>query len=55
MNQRGKKLDFKPGVNISFSELVERIAQRDTKGADQKLEKPKQKKAKLKNPRRGRK
>jgi hypothetical protein len=52
MNQRGKKPDSRPGVNISFSELVQRIAQRDTKGAEQKLEDSKQKRAKPKLPRR---
>jgi hypothetical protein len=52
MNQRGKKPVSRPGVNISFSELVQRIAQRDTKGAEQNLEDPKQKRAKPKLPRR---
>jgi hypothetical protein len=52
MNRRGKKSDSRPGVNISFSELVQRIAQRDTKGAEQNLEDPKQKRAKPKLPRR---
>jgi hypothetical protein len=52
MNQRGKKAVSRPGVNISFSELVQRIAQRDTKGAEQNLEDPKQKRAKPKLPRR---
>jgi hypothetical protein len=52
MNQRGKKAVSRPGVNISFSELVQRIAQRDTKGVEQKLEDPKQKRAKPKLPRR---
>jgi hypothetical protein len=55
MNQRGKKPDSRPGVNISFSELVQRIAQRDTKAVKQKLEKPKQTKAKPKLPGRRRK
>jgi len=52
MNRRGKKSDSRLGVNISFSELVQRMAQRDTKGAEQKLEDPKQKRAKPKLPRR---
>jgi hypothetical protein len=52
MNQRGKKPDSRPGANISFSELVQRIAQKDTKGVEQKLEDPKQKRAKPKPPRR---
>jgi hypothetical protein len=49
MNQRDKKPDSRRGVNISFSELVQRIAQKDTKGAEQD---PKQKRAKPKLPRR---
>ena len=52
MNQRGKKPDSRPGVNISFSELVQRIAHRDTKEVEQKLEHPKQKRAKPKLPKR---
>jgi hypothetical protein len=45
MKRRGKKLESKRGVNMSFSELVQRIVQRDTNGAQQELEKPKRKKA----------
>jgi len=45
MKQRAKKLESKRGVKMSFSELVQRIAQRDTNGAEPELEKPKQKKA----------
>jgi hypothetical protein len=46
MKRRGKKLESKRGVNMSFSELVQRIGQRDTHGPQQELvEKPKQKKA----------
>jgi hypothetical protein len=52
MNQRNKNKETKLGVNMSFSELVQRIVQRDANGAEQKLEKPKQKKAAPKSPRR---
>jgi hypothetical protein len=55
MKQRGKKKETKRGVNMSFSELVQRIVQRDTNGAEQKVEKPKQKKVMPKLPRRRRK
>ena len=52
MNQRGKKPGPKLGVNMSFSDLVQRIVQKDTNVAEQKLEKPKQKEATPKLPRR---
>jgi hypothetical protein len=55
MNQRGKKPRSKLGVNMSFSDLVQCIIQRDANGAEQKLEKPKQKEATPKLPRRRRK
>ena len=46
MKHRGKKLQSKRGVNMPFSELVQRIIQRDTNGAQQELdEKPKRKRA----------
>ena len=40
MNQRGKKPGSKLGVNMSFSDLVQCIVQRDANEAEQKLEKP---------------
>ena len=55
MNQRGKKPGYKLGVNMSFSDLVQCIVQRDANGAEQKLEKPKEKEATPKLPRRRRK
>jgi hypothetical protein len=55
MNQRGKKPGSKLGVNMSFSDLVQCIVQRDANEAEQKLEKPTQKEATPKPPRRRRK
>jgi hypothetical protein len=55
MNRRGEKPRSKLGVNMSFSDLVQRIVQRDANGVEQKLEKPKQKEATPKLPRRRRK
>jgi hypothetical protein len=52
MNRRGEKPGSKLGVNMSFSDLVQRIIQRDANGVEQKLEKPKQKEATAKLPRR---
>jgi hypothetical protein len=48
MKRRGKKLESKRGVNMSFSELVQRIDQRDTNRAQQDgLVKPKGKRVTL--------
>jgi hypothetical protein len=44
MNRYGKKKGAKLGVNMPFSELVQRIAQRDVIGPEQKIKKPKRKK-----------
>lgn len=55
MNRRRKKLESKLGVNMSFSELIQRIAQRDANAAEPKLEERKQKKARPKLPGRRRK
>ena len=55
MNRRGKKLVSKLGVNMSFSELVQRIDQRDTNGAEEKGEKRNRKKETSKLLRRGKK
>lgn len=42
MNRRCKKLKSKPSVNMSFSELIQRIAQRDANAAEPKLQERKQ-------------
>ncbi len=52
MKQSGKKLTSKLRLNMSFSELVQRIIERDANGAQEKLEKPKRKTATTKRPRR---
>ena len=44
MKQRGRKLASKPRLNMSFSELVQRIIQKDLNGEQEKLDKPRQKK-----------
>ena len=45
MKRHGKKLETKRDTGMSFSELVQRIVQRDANGLEQELEKPKPKKA----------
>jgi hypothetical protein len=50
MNRRCKKLKSKPSVNMSFSELIQRISQRDANAAEPKLQGRKQETAKLKLP-----
>ena len=52
MRQRGKKLESKRTVNMSFSELVQRIGQNEMNGSELKLERPKQKRTTSKLPRR---
>jgi hypothetical protein len=52
MKQRDKKLASKPRLNMSFSELVQRIIQKDLNGEQEKLDKPKQKKTTPVRPRR---
>ena len=52
MNQDDKKKGAKLRANMSFRELVQRIVQRDAVGPEQKLKKPKQKKAAPKTARR---
>ncbi len=52
MKKRGKKVESKRGVNMSFSELVQRIVQRETNGTEQEPEKSKQKKVTPNLPRR---
>ena len=52
MVQGSRKKGTKRGVNMSFSELVQRLVQRNTNGAVQDLEEPKQKKVAPKKPRR---
>jgi len=37
MKKRGKKVESKRGVNMSFSELVQRIVQRETNGESKSL------------------
>ena len=44
MKQRARKLASKPRLNMSFSELVQRIVQKDLNGEQEKLDKPRQKK-----------
>ena len=46
--QRGKKLASKLRLNMSFSELIQRIIERDANGAQEKLDKPKRKTTKAK-------
>lgn len=55
MNRRGKKLVSQLGVNMSFSELVQRIDQKDTNGAVEKGERLTRKKVTPKLLRRGKK
>ena len=52
MRQRDKKLEFKCNVNMSFSELVQRIVQKQMNGSEPELQKPKRKKTTSKLPRR---
>jgi hypothetical protein len=52
MKQRGKKLASKLRLNMSFSELIQRIIERDTNGAQEKLDKPKRKTTTAKLPKR---
>jgi len=47
MRQRSKKLKSKRTVNMSFSELVQRIVQKEINGAEPELKKAKQKSSKL--------
>jgi hypothetical protein len=42
MNQRGKKLEPKLGLNMPFSELVARLAQTDPREVDESIERAKQ-------------
>ena len=51
MRQRGKKLELKRTVNMSFSELVQRIVQKEMNGSEPGLEKPKRKKTTSELPR----
>ena len=44
MKRHGKKLETKRDKSMSFSELVQRIIQRDASGAEQEIQKPKTKK-----------
>jgi hypothetical protein len=41
MNPRGKKLEPKLGLNMPFSELVERLVQTDPKEVDKSIERSK--------------
>lgn len=44
MNQEGKKLEPKLGLNMPFSELVERLVKTDPKEVGRSVERAKQKK-----------
>jgi hypothetical protein len=52
MNRRGKKPEGKRGASMSFSELVQHMAQRDAFEAEPKLKKLKLTKATPKSPKR---
>jgi hypothetical protein len=43
MNPKGKKLEPKLGLNMPFSELVQRLLQADQKEVEQSIDKAKQK------------
>lgn len=43
MNERGKKLEPKLGINMPFSELMQRILQTDPKEVEASVERAKQK------------
>ena len=45
MNPRGKKLEPKLGLDMPFSELLQRLVQTDPKEVDRSVEKAKQKKS----------
>jgi hypothetical protein len=47
MNPRGKKLEPKLGLDMPFSELVERLMQTDPKEVERSIERAKQKKPSL--------
>jgi hypothetical protein len=53
MNPRGKKLEPKLGIDMPFSELVQRLIQTKPKEVEQSIEKAKQKRAPRKRSKHG--
>jgi hypothetical protein len=55
MNPRGKKLEPKLGLDMPFTELVERLMQTDPEEVEKSVERAKQKKTPKRLPGKGRK